>query len=365
MVGCAKQSADAKSHTLTKTGGEMVNSIATEPKATRILSKLNIVVLFVLFVSSQLSFTLVASTAATKTGGAQEERTIPPPANITLETKDKVLLKCTYYAAPTETQSGSGKSVIPFILIHDWEGSRVDLQPFAEYLQNSGYAVIVPDLRGHGESDTLSGSNVKLDCTKFRKNDMVAVLQDIERCKKYLVQRNNDGELNINLLSIVAVGESAVLAIDWTIADWSWPNIGPVKQGKDVKSLTLISPEKKVNGVGLGKSLRHPLFSGRVGQKLPTLVVWSADDDVAAEESDSIYRWMEKGRPDLSEIEDATEREKQTTLFKAAIPSSRYTGTELVRDNKIDGFWRYIVNFVETKVGSKKDDYRWQSRERD
>jgi hypothetical protein len=299
---------------------------------------------------------------ATEANAKQDDRPIPPPANITLETKDKVLLKCTYFAAPTD-QAGSGKSVIPFLLIHDWDGSRADLLPFAEYLQKSGYAVIVPDLRGHGESIARAGGTAKLDSAKLRKSDMTAVLLDIERCKKYLVQRNNDGELNIDLLNVVVVGKSAVFALDWTISDWSWQNRGAIKQGKDVKSLTLISPEKKAKNIGLSQSLRSPLFSGRAGNNLPTLVLWSADDDVAADESDSIYRSMKKGRPDLDKIEDPEKRREQESLFKVAIPSSRYTGTELIRD---DGrLWKYIANFVETKVGSKKDDYRWQSRERD
>lgn len=297
------------------------------------------------------------------TAAKQDDRPIPPPANITLETKDKVQLKCTFYAAPTDGQ-GTGKSVMPFLLIHDWEGSRDDLLPFAEFLQRSGYAVLVPDLRGHGGSISLAGGTAKLDCKKFRKSDMVAVLMDIERCKKYLVKRNNDGELNIDLLNIVAVGKSAVFAMDWTISDWSWPNRGPIKQGKDVKSLTLISPEKKAKNIGLSQSLRSPLFSGRTDTNLPTLLLWSTKDDVAADESDSIYRAMEKGRPDLDKIDDPDERLEKQTLFKAEIPKS-YTGTELIRDNQVQGLWQHIVNFVETKVGTKKDDYRWQSRERD
>ncbi len=202
------------------------------------------------------------------------------------------------------------KSVVPFLLIHDWEGSRADLLPFAGFLQKSGFAVLVPDLRGHGESINQVGSTVQLDCKKFRKSEMISVLRDLERCKKYLVQRNNEGELNIDLLNLVVVGKSAVFAMDWTILDWSWPNLGPIKQGQDVKSLTLISPEKKAKNVGLNQSLRHPLFSGRTGANLPTYIIWSADDDVAADESASIYRWMEKGRPEIEKIEDPDQRQR-------------------------------------------------------
>ena len=292
----------------------------------------------------------------------QDERPLPPPANISLETKDKVLLKCTYYAAPSDSQTGSGKSVMPFLLVHDWEGSRKDLLPFAEFLQSSGYAVIVPDLRGHGESTGRVGTAGSLNYKKFRRSDLTSVVMDLERCKKYLVKRNNDGELNVDLLNVVAVGKSAVFAMDWTIADWSWENRGPIKQGKDVKSLTLVSPEKKVKNIGLSQSLRHQLFSGRTGNKLPTYVLWSANDDVAAEESDSIYRAMEKGRPDLEKIEDPEERQEEATLFMWKF-NSRDSGTQLIRNN--EEVWQYIVKFVELKVGSKRDDHRWQSRERD
>ena len=294
----------------------------------------------------------------------QDERPLPPPANVSLETKDRVLLKCTYYAAPSNEQTGSGKSVMPFMLVHDWEGSRQDMLPFAEFLQSSGYAVIVPDLRGHGESTGRVGMTGSLNYKKFRKSDLNSVVMDLERCKKYLVKRNNDGELNVDLLNVVAVGKSAVFAMDWTIADWSWDNRGPIKQGKDVKSLTLISPQKKVKNIGLSQSIRHPLFSGRAGDNLPTLVLWSVDDDFAADDSDSIYRAMEKGRPDLSKIDDPDKRDEEMTLYKGEIPNSRSSGTELMSDNRRN-IWQYIAKFVEFKVGSEKDDHRWQSRERD
>ncbi len=295
----------------------------------------------------------------------REEVTIPPVENLSLETKDRVVLKCTFFPAPKDEAGTSGKSTIPFILVHDWGGSRKDMLAFGEYLQSLGCAVIIPDLRGHGESTSVVGAAASLDHSKLRKSEIASVVLDIERCKKFLVQKNNDGELNIDLLNIMAVGKTCVFAVDWTISDWSWPTQGAIKQGQDVKSVILVAPQKKLENLSLNKSLKHPLFSGRAGINIPTMVVWSSNDEVAAKDCESIFEYMEKGRPDLDKIEDLQEREAQTTLIKAVVPRTRLSGTELIRSNQVQGLWPYIANFVSAKVGMKRDDYRWQSRKRE
>ncbi len=236
--------------------------------------------------------------------------------------------------------------------------------PFAKYLQSLGCAVIVPDLRGHGDSTTLVGSTIKIDHEKFRRSELNSVVLDLERCKKFLVEKNNLGELNIDLLNIVAVGRSAIFAAEWAIADWAWPDINGIKQGRDVKSVTFISPAKKLKNLSMAPFLKHELFSGRSGFNLPTLVVWARNGENASD-SESAYELMLKGRPDLEEIEDPRERTEKTTLIKAEIPNSRATGTELVRDNAAKGLWKYMAEFVAVKVAANKEQFMWQSRERE
>jgi len=293
----------------------------------------------------------------------KKEIEIPKPKEITLNTKDGVILKCTYLESPHAHTPGDSKEVMPFILIHDWEGDRQDLVPFGKYLQSLGCSVIVPDLRGHGESTSLVGSNKTLDYKTFRKTDFALVVKDFETCKRYLMQRNNDGELNIDLLNLVVVGESAVFGLEWTISDWSWPPAGSLKQGQDVKSITLISPKRKLKNLNAMAAVKNPLFSGRVGINLPTLIVWADGDATAARDAIEIHQIMEKGRPDVSQIEDAKERSQKTTLYKAAIPNTRATGSELIRDNEVTGFWKYLAKFVDSQVGAKKGDFRWESRQ--
>ncbi len=67
-------------------------------------------------------------------------------ANITLNTHDGVTLGATYYG------SLLGKEAVPVIMLHQYKGSRADFKDLALALQAKGCAVLVPDLRGHGQS---------------------------------------------------------------------------------------------------------------------------------------------------------------------------------------------------------------------
>ena len=70
----------------------------------------------------------------------------PDPKRIALQTKDQVALTGTYFAGT------KGENTVPIILIHGWEGVGGEFNPLAQFLQSLGHAVVVPDLRGHGES---------------------------------------------------------------------------------------------------------------------------------------------------------------------------------------------------------------------
>lgn len=308
----------------------------------------------------------------------EEKEEIPAPEDITLKTRDGIDLRCTYFKAAHKQETAAivlgkdepvvlGKFTLPFILLHDWEGSRKDLHGYGELLQKAGCAVIIPDLRGHGESTTMNDGMKPIDLSKFRKQDFASVVNDIEACKKYLVQKNNDAELNIDLLNLIAVGRTSTPAMDWVIRDWYAfpPYKAKIKQGQDVKSLILISPAKKLNQINMNAALKHPMFSGRDRRipNLPTLVVWSDDgsDSDSAKESRSIFETMKKGRPESKKTRTKDEQAEKETAFDVVI-RSRQSGADLVKENH--DLRLTIMEFVAGQVGASMDQHPWQSRQR-
>ncbi len=167
---------------------------------------------------------------------------IPPE---TLKTKDGVRLSATYYPG------NRGNKTVPLILIHGWDGDRNDFATLAPYLQQQGYAVLVADLRGHGQS-TVREKTPDVTQRIDREKDQVKLFADmleydLPLLKAYLRQKNNDGTLNINKLGLIGVDSGAILAAAFAAADWN-PRV--LRTGKadpqtgDVKAIVLISPPK-------------------------------------------------------------------------------------------------------------------------
>jgi hypothetical protein len=291
-----------------------------------------------------------------------KEPAIPAPEPLMLETKDKVQLRCTYFAPATGEEAADGKQAIPYIIVHDWASSRSDTTNLATFLQSKGNAVIIPDLRGHGDSIRATGLNKALDQKKFRNDEISTAVADIERCKKYLVQQNNDGNLNVDRLAVIAVGKSAPLATQWAITDWSYAayNSSGIKQGKDVKILVLISPEKKLGRLTMNRLLGHQLFAGE--NALPVLVSWGAGNG-KAKDAESIYKKLEKSRPRLSDYPKEKQSEKKS-LFNAALKKSSLSGVQIASSPNMQGFWQYIDKVVSGKMKMQADDCPWADRSR-
>ena len=342
---------------------------------------------------------------AGQTKPAGKSSKFPAPEVMTVETKDGVTLTCTWFAPEGSAAAGKsknakaqpavdGKLVAPFILLHDWDRSREDLLFLGRFLQLSGHAAIVPDLRGHGDSLAVSGSTKPIDRARLRKKEMPSVLGDIEACKKFLMRKNDAGEVNIDLLNVAAVGKTGILAMEWAVSDWNWAPVGSVKQGQDVKSLILIAPERKLKGVSMKPLLKNPLFVGGAAAPLPLLILYSALDAESAEESTDIYEAIEKGRSryakrwrermaelatnerpadepvDGSEEEDEQEKvvpppppiDPMQTFVNAPVPRESKPGSQLIASRDSQGVFRFIERFVEQAVLSRSAAYPWQKR---
>jgi pimeloyl-ACP methyl ester carboxylesterase len=176
--------------------------------------------------------------------------------DVTLDTKDGVITIATYYPGPEQ------KTTVPLILVHDWDGNRTELHSLAMFLQQElQHAVIVPDLRGHGVSLRQRGVDEQINREKMNRAAIESAWLDIEAAKAYLMQRNNEGKLNIEQLGVLGTGFGATLAIKWAVRDWNFTSTPALKNGQDVKALILISPRQSFKGVTANQELKSNWLS--------------------------------------------------------------------------------------------------------
>lgn len=281
---------------------------------------------------------------------------IPPPEMLTLQS-DGINIMAALFTSPNAEDPELAKVIAPMILVHDWGGSMNDLGPLAQYLQSVGHTVIVPDLRGHGRSVTMENTPQELDYNDFTRAQIATVTKDIEQCKRKLITFNNEGKLNISMLSVLAVGDMCPMATEWTLRDWSFQNAGSIKQGQDVQSLILVSPPRKFQQSSMSQLVKHPLLSGGRGVEIPTLVLYGQNAD-SAKDSSSIYNLMARKRPP-SDAADADVRWAQQSLFEMALPGAG-EGAQLLQPNP--RLFRFIGMFNFYKISKNADNIPWASR---
>src|SRR5919107_91727 len=158
-------------------------------------------------------------------------------------------LASTYYPAKL------GTSAPVVLLIHEKDRSSKDFeesigelkgQGLAEHLQGAGYAVLLIDLRGHGANPRRT----------VAAKDWRAMAIDLQAAYLFLLDRHNRGELNLNKLGVVAVGEAAHLAAAWAAT----PGAAVSTQGRnsDLAALILVSPTAIEGREGLESVLTTP-----------------------------------------------------------------------------------------------------------
>ena len=173
---------------------------------------------------------------------------------------------------------------MPAIILHGFKGNRGEYKDLALYLQNMGCAVLTPDLRGHGGSTQSENSSRALNPQLFGKDQFEAMYGpdgDLELCKSFLIDKNNQGELNIDKLCVIGSQMGANVGPNWAVTDWSWPVLMTGKQGQDVKALVLISPEMNSKGLTPMKAIQNT----DVRSKLSIMIVVGELDNKANSEA--------------------------------------------------------------------------------
>jgi pimeloyl-ACP methyl ester carboxylesterase len=306
-----------------------------------------------------------APVPAAKAKGAEEKKDEGPPPSETvlLDTKDNWKIHCVYY--PPQEGKRPGKAVAPIIMLHGWQGKGSEFDFLAKGLQTLGYASAVPDLRGHGRSTSwrspLDGDykTIKADekygfaVAKAEDRgphaDVSSVVYDVEAVKKFLVQRNNTEEVNIEMLCVVGAEFGAAVALNWAVMDWSWPPTTAGKQGQDVKALVLLSPKQQYpRGFRCTQALANPTIAHR----LSILIAVGEGEREAFSDAKRIHTPLERVRPKA-----ADPAKQDIVLIRAATPIQ---GTKLLDRNLPVN--RAIVTFLDLRLTRRAEDLPWGER---
>jgi len=301
-----------------------------------------------LLVFSVATHSAIAQPPAQPAAGGGATAKIPPPEGITMVTKDGVTLQGTYFG------SNRGKKAIPVILLHGWERSRNDLAAIAGILQKEGMAVVTVDLRGHGASKSIQtpdGKVTEIDLSRVRGQAFETyVTQDLEAVKKFLMEKNNEGKCNIEMLTIIGCDFSAVAALQFAARDWSWPLLPAIKQGQDVKGLVLVSPPRSFQGFTANLAVKQPA----VRDTISIMVIAGEGNRSDFSDAKRLYTQLEKIRA------KSMEKPEDRTVFFAPKPVD-LSGTALLTDPRANCL-KDILFFTKVHLSDLQGDDPWTDR---
>jgi pimeloyl-ACP methyl ester carboxylesterase len=265
---------------------------------------------------------------------AKKEET-PPPENFSITTKDGVQLVLTYLAGTR------GKESVPIVLLHMYKGNRHEMEGLGLFLQSKGHAVILPDLRGHGDSTVVIGSDRRLDAATMPVAQLTNMItQDMESIKKFIIEKHNAGALNVEKLTIVAAEMSVQVAVNWAAQDWAAIDLPTLKQSKDVKALVLLSPTMTFKTLSLTKPLAFPPIRDQVA----FFLVAGAEDAPSAADARRIQQQLDRFRPKPTKIEDKT-------VFIEDTLKTKLVGSKLLGEKSL-GVEEVIAEFIELRAAS-------------
>lgn len=274
---------------------------------------------------------------------------LPDPKNETLETKDGVNIRATWYEGLDKKES------VPIIMIHGWDGQRGEYDGLARSFQELGHSTVAIDLRGHGESQTLklaNGETKTIELDSLRRQDLETMAYDVEAAKKFLLEKHNAGECNIELLTVIGADFGSLVALRWAALDWSAPILPAFKQGQDVKALVLLSPLPSHKGLTARDALSHPAV-----RRMSMMIAAGTQDPKGLAEAKRLYNSLQGSHPKVPD--DPEEQLKRQDLFLVEAPTS-LAGTKLLGSGL--SVPQRIAKFIELRLTNKAADYPWDER---
>jgi pimeloyl-ACP methyl ester carboxylesterase len=280
----------------------------------------------------------------------KEDEGPPPPESFTRETKDGVNLHFTYYAGTL------GKKAVPVIMLHGWGGQGSDYDSFALKLQATGHAAATVDLRGFGRSktyQTASGDTKELDPNRFNVKALQSMVADVEVVRKFLLEKHNAGECNIDALCVIGADFSTIVAMNWARYNWEQPVLPAYKLGQDVKAIALLSPVSSFKGM----TNREALANNVVKSKLSTLIAAGQEDAKVFGEAKRLHSSLQAFHVKVSS--DPEEQKSKLDLFFVT-PETSLQGTQLLENGLPVA--NNILGFINLRLVAKMNDFEWEER---
>lgn len=284
------------------------------------------------------------------------------PEPVEIDTADGVMLRGAFFPA-----ARAGKASPVVVMLADVDESPATFDGLARRLQGSrddsesfSASTLAVALRGQGDSTRVrvGRDGVKdLRGAKLTPADAASMVKhDMEAVRRFLVDKNDAGELNLNRLAYLGVGLGAIVATNAAAVDWAVPVLSRGKQGRDVKSLVLVSPPWKQLGLEMLRPLRQP----GVRSEVAVLLTYGGDDRGAAADVGRIVKQLEAGRPKPTPPVDGAPAPLPTVVD--APGKSRLQGSAWLKQAGPSGE-EAIANFLRRTLSDPED--AWSRRRLD
>ena len=180
---------------------------------------------------SDAATTFTSPTPAPRTALADDVKV----ETVTITASDRTEIKADYWPAKGDERAPAA------LLIHEAGSDRKSMTELAERLSKSGFAVLVPDLRGHGESIARpEDAYAKLEDKEAKAKAWAFATRDIDAASRWLRAQKTIHSANLNLFG---TGAGCALAVRHGAGD------------ENTRSLTLIAPEAEMLGFRVAEDL--------------------------------------------------------------------------------------------------------------
>ena len=292
----------------------------------------------------------------------------PPLGRFPGVTQDGFQLTAIYYPGNVD------KETVPAVVFHGPSGNRGDFSPLISKLREGGFAVVAPDLRGHGKSNkryTYEGvpgvppggpppgfrptipnampapKLIEIEPEDLQPQDYLAMARyDLPMIVNFVKMQNDKAMLNANKLVLIGNETGAALATYWAMQNWTDRG-----SARNAKMLVLINPTPLQLDHEFASYFKNA--SKAFKENVNVLIITSSGSSGSASVATKIKETLLTPK----------ELEEDKPGFESRVPvislDSTLVGAELLKDEK-SGIVRTITDFLSDRFGKYKEkDNRW------